>query len=72
MLQSMKKPMVSLVITTFRTVFTTIAFAALSGTSVALMCVGMVAVGIVSAALAIILTRGYIKKLIGRKTASVS
>ena len=72
MLQSMKKPMVSLVITTFRTVFTTIAFAALSGTSVALMCVGMVAVGIVSAALAIVLTRGYIKKLIGRKTASVS
>ncbi len=71
MLQSMKKPMVSLAITTFRTVFTTAVFAVLSVTSVAMMCVGMVMVGLVAALLALYLTRRYIRMLPGWKSATV-
>ncbi len=66
MLQSMKKPMVSLVITTLRTGLTTVLFAALSGTTVPIMCVGMVMAGLAAALLALYLTRGYIRKMTGR------
>ncbi len=57
MLQSMKKPMVSLMVTIFRTTSTTVLFAALSSTSVPVMCAGMVVAGVASAALAVLLTR---------------
>lgn len=72
MLQSMKRPLVSLFTTTLRTGLTTLSFALLCGTSVAVMCVGMVAAGLAAALMGLFLTRGYIRKLLGRASASAS
>jgi len=66
MLQSMRKPMLSLVVTTTRTGLSTLMFALLVGTSVPIMCVGMVAAAAISAMTAFILTSVEIKDLRAR------
>ncbi len=68
MLQSMKKPMVSLATTTLRTGLTTALFAALCGTSVAAMCGGMVLAGAVASIIGLYLTRKHIRKLLSVKS----
>ncbi len=70
MMQSMKKPLKSLSVTTLRTVSTTGLFALLCGTTVLIMCWGMVAAGAVAAALALYITRKDLKRLVDRAAPS--
>ncbi len=72
MLQSMRKPMLSLAVTFLRTGLTTLSFACLCGTTVPIMCVGMVAASVATAILAFCLTRMKINDLIRANSPSSS
>jgi Na+-driven multidrug efflux pump len=64
MLQSMRHPMLALLMTLIRTVLTTVVFACLYTTSVEYMCVGMVVVNIAAALISLLVTRVSIKNMI--------
>ena len=64
MLQSMRHPMLALMMTLLRTALTTVMFACLYTTSVEIMCIGMVAVHIVAALISLLVTRVSIKNMI--------
>ena len=65
MMQSMKKPLAALAVTTIRSVATTALFAVLCVTSVPIMCTGMVVAGVIAAAVALTLVSRYVRKLPG-------
>ncbi len=65
MMQSMKKPMYALAVTTVRTASTTALFAALCSTSVPIMCSGMVIACAMSAAIALAIVLRSVRKLPG-------
>ena len=66
MFQSMRRPMLSLVMTVMRTGLTSVAFALLCTTTVDYMCIGMVAVAIVAAILSYLIVRVSMKNILKR------
>ena len=64
MLQSMRKPLLALLVTFSRNLVTTIAFALLDSTSVDLMCAGMVVVTIIAGIAAFLMTRISISNML--------
>ncbi len=66
MFQSMRRPMLSLVMTVMRTGLTSVAFALLCTTTVDYMCIGMVAVAIVAAVLSYLIVRVSMKNILKR------
>ena len=70
MFQSMRRPMLSLVMTVMRTGLTSVAFALLCTTTVDYMCIGMVAVAIVAAILSYLIVRVSMKNMMKRYSAA--
>ncbi len=70
MFQSMRRPMLSLVMTVMRTGLTSVAFALLCTTTVDYMCIGMVAVAIVAAILSYLIVRVSMKNMLKRYSAA--
>lgn len=70
MFQSMRRPMLSLVMTVMRTGLTSVAFALLCTTTVDYMCIGMVAVAIVAAILSYLIVRVSMKNILKRYSAA--
>ncbi len=70
MFQSMRRPMLSLVMTVMRTGLTSVAFALLCTTTVDYMCIGMVAVAIVAAVLSYLIVRVSMKNMLKRYSAA--
>lgn len=70
MFQSMRRPMLSLVMTVMRTGLTSVAFALLCTTTVYYMCIGMVAVAIVAAVLSYLIVRVSMKNMLKRYSAA--
>lgn len=70
MFQSMRRPMLSLVMTVMRTDLTSVAFALLCTTTVDYMCIGMVAVAIVAAVLSYLIVRVSMKNMLKRYSAA--
>jgi len=64
MLQSMRKPVLALFLTLLRTTLTTLTFAALCETDIGIMCLGMVVVHIITAILALLVTKLKIKDML--------
>ncbi len=70
MFQSMRRPMLSLIMTVMRTGLTTVAFALLCTTTVDYMCIGMVAIAIIAAALSYLMVRVSMKNMMKRYSAA--